>query len=52
MKAARKPARAVFRKRPKKLAKRLTKAVRRDLAPVDDGDADPADEDRKSDLPQ
>ena len=49
MKAARKSSRAAFRKKPKKLEKRIAKAVRRDLAPP--GDA-PGDDERKSDLPQ
>jgi CHAD domain-containing protein len=45
---ARKAARDSFRNKPKKLEKRLAKAVRRDLAPPDDA----AGDDRKSDLPQ
>jgi hypothetical protein len=36
MKSARKSARDAFRAKPKKLEKRLTKSVRRDLAPADD----------------
>jgi CHAD domain-containing protein len=40
MKAARKTAREAFRIKPKRLAKRVTKAVHRDLAPV----ADPSDD--------
>jgi CHAD domain-containing protein len=37
MKSARKAARDPFRQKPKKLEKRITKSVRRDLAPPDDG---------------
>jgi CHAD domain-containing protein len=37
MKSARKAARDAFRLKPKKLDKRVTKSVRRDLAPPDDG---------------
>ena len=37
MKSARKAARDAFRLKPKKLEKRVTKSVRRDLAPPDDG---------------
>ena len=37
MKSARKAARDSFRQKPKKLEKRITKSVRRDLAPADDG---------------
>jgi len=37
MKSARKAARDAFRLKPKKLEKRITKSVRRDLAPPDDG---------------
>jgi CHAD domain-containing protein len=51
MKTARKAARDAFRKRPKQLAKRLTKSVRRDLEPsaeVEPVDAKP----REESLPQ
>src|SRR5215468_2092387 len=41
MATARKASREAFRAKPKKLEKRLTKSVRRDLAPVDDGHAAP-----------
>ena len=34
--AARKASRDAFRQKPKKLEKRITKSVRRDLAPPDD----------------
>jgi CHAD domain-containing protein len=37
MKAARKAARDAFRQKPKKFEKRITKSVRRDLAPPDEG---------------
>ena len=37
MKSARKGARDAFRQKPKKLEKRITKSVRRDLAPADEG---------------
>jgi CHAD domain-containing protein len=37
MTSARKAARDAFRQKPKKLEKRISKAVRRDLAPADDG---------------
>jgi CHAD domain-containing protein len=49
MTTARKTTRELFRNRPKKFEKRLSKAVRRDLAPPDDS---PGDDGRKSDLPQ
>jgi CHAD domain-containing protein len=49
MTAARKSTREQFRNKPKKLEKRLTKAVRRDLAPPDDG---AGDDNGKSDLAQ
>jgi CHAD domain-containing protein len=39
MRSARKTAREVFRAKPRKLEKRLTKSVRRDLVPPDDGNA-------------
>jgi len=59
MKTACKGARDAFRKKPSKLEKRVTKSVRRDLAPPDDGgDADSSsgdhadDKDRKGALPQ
>ena len=37
MKSARKAARDAFQLKPKKLEKRVTKSVRRDLAPPDEG---------------
>ena len=53
MKSARKVTRGAFRKNAKKLEKRLAKAVRRDLAPIDDhGDDASVTDERKSDLPQ
>lgn len=41
MKSARKTARDAFRQKPRKLEKRITKSVRRDLAPIDDGNGAP-----------
>ena len=39
--SARKAGRQAFRAKPRKLEKRLTKSVRRDLAPPDDGNGAP-----------